>query len=355
MSAWCHGAPGIGLSRLRAFELLNKEEYKNDIEKAIHQTYKTTVEPGNIKRSYTLCHGGGGNAILFLEAYRQLGESKYLEYAEKVAENGLEYIQKYKKYSSGFTKTNDEDHSLFMGNAGIGYFYLQLLEPLTTPSILKPDVGEISKTPFDIKHTNIHRKLAEYNFSKTLSQAHNFKLEEESDSLQQNIIASTESIVNTINDKRITSIFNYEKQKLVLENAIESYSYIGIKKTIETENNEEFIAKLDGKTLLSHTYKMNENTLLFNSEWNCLKPSIIKKEDCHILIMADSDIIKEHELSAFSYFVLNGFKTPKNAREVLNEIIDLYQVTSVKDKKTIEESLISQIKEALRSVVLVKC
>lgn len=38
--AWCHGAPGIGLSRLRAYELTRKEKYRKSAEAAIAITLK---------------------------------------------------------------------------------------------------------------------------------------------------------------------------------------------------------------------------------------------------------------------------------------------------------------------------
>ena len=43
--AWCHGAPGIGLSRLRAFALTGDETYKQEAEAAIIGTYRPLMMP----------------------------------------------------------------------------------------------------------------------------------------------------------------------------------------------------------------------------------------------------------------------------------------------------------------------
>jgi lantibiotic modifying enzyme len=44
INAWCNGAVGIGLSRLRAFEILGKTHYKKEVEHAIKKTIDTTIK-----------------------------------------------------------------------------------------------------------------------------------------------------------------------------------------------------------------------------------------------------------------------------------------------------------------------
>ena len=49
MTAWCHGAPGIALSRLRAYELLGDETCKDEAITALQTTRKwieTTLASG---------------------------------------------------------------------------------------------------------------------------------------------------------------------------------------------------------------------------------------------------------------------------------------------------------------------
>ncbi|MGH7599051.1 MAG: lanthionine synthetase LanC family protein [bacterium] len=132
MNAWCHGAPGIGLSRLRAFELLKKEEYADAARVAIQTTLEAESKLKNnceevAARSYTLCHGSGGNAELFLEAYKIFGNEKYLLLAEKVALQTLAHGKMNHGYISGYGRAGTQkDLSLFMGKAGVGYFYLRV-------------------------------------------------------------------------------------------------------------------------------------------------------------------------------------------------------------------------------------
>src|SRR6185503_13484238 len=85
MSAWCHGGPGIGLSRLRAFETLGERRWLDDAHAAIRSTLASLVDP---QMNYSLCHGRGGNTETLLEAARVLGDASLLERPREVAVEG---------------------------------------------------------------------------------------------------------------------------------------------------------------------------------------------------------------------------------------------------------------------------
>ena len=61
-TSWCHGAPGIGLSRLHMLKHINDPVFYSEIEIAI----KTTLSYG-FDRNHCLCHGGLGNLELLLK------------------------------------------------------------------------------------------------------------------------------------------------------------------------------------------------------------------------------------------------------------------------------------------------
>jgi lantibiotic biosynthesis protein len=67
MSAWCHGAPGIGLARLRAYQLTGNEIYASESRNIVSATIKSLNIPhGN----YSSCHGLFGNAETLLNVSR---------------------------------------------------------------------------------------------------------------------------------------------------------------------------------------------------------------------------------------------------------------------------------------------
>jgi hypothetical protein len=134
---WCHGAPGIGLTRLRAYEILNDTTCKYEASVATNTTYemiKTALHEGNA--NFSLCHGLAGNAELLLYARRLLGEewTQKSSLAFEVAEAGIE-ASKRKKGAWSCGVSQGETPSLLLGLAGIGYFYLRLYNP-AIPSIL---------------------------------------------------------------------------------------------------------------------------------------------------------------------------------------------------------------------------
>jgi len=69
MVAWCHGAAGIALTRLRAFEILGSPEYRDEATSAVETTCRDTPRYGS---SHCLCHGIFGNCESLLEGSRIL-------------------------------------------------------------------------------------------------------------------------------------------------------------------------------------------------------------------------------------------------------------------------------------------
>jgi lantibiotic modifying enzyme len=129
---WCHGAGGIGFSRLRAWQILRDDETLSDARIAL-----ATVENSLVRgRSFCLCHGIGGNADLLIYASQVLGEGRWLRAAQAAGEMGAERIErKNRPWASGLP-TGNETPGLMVGLAGIGYFYLRLADPARTPTVL---------------------------------------------------------------------------------------------------------------------------------------------------------------------------------------------------------------------------
>jgi hypothetical protein len=61
---WCHGAPGIGLSRLRAFELTGDEQYQREARLALRATSRALRD--STLTGFSLCHGILGTRNYYL-------------------------------------------------------------------------------------------------------------------------------------------------------------------------------------------------------------------------------------------------------------------------------------------------
>jgi class II lanthipeptide synthase len=135
MTAWCHGAPGIGLARLRAFELTGQDVYRQEAEAALRSTLQAVEDALSQGGNYSLCHGIGGNCELPLLAAELLERPELRQVAERAAREGIEaYEARGRPWPCG-TRGGVPDPSLLVGEAGIGAFYLRLADP-ETPSVL---------------------------------------------------------------------------------------------------------------------------------------------------------------------------------------------------------------------------
>lgn len=131
MSAWCHGAPGIGLTRLRAWQLLGDEVFREEAAAAVRATLRSLDEP---RMNYSLCHGRAGNCETLLMAADVLGDASLRERAEECMREGCEAYGAAEAWPSGTMGAGPEP-SLLLGDAGTGHFLLRLYSP-AVPSVL---------------------------------------------------------------------------------------------------------------------------------------------------------------------------------------------------------------------------
>ena len=127
---WCHGAPGILLSKLIMIESGCADEYTmEDVLRAIGIMKKRAF--GN---DYCLCHGDMGNISILNYAANVLNDSELK--AECLATLD-EFINKYflPSWKQGEFK-QIENSSLMVGIVGAGYAFLQFYKPDLLPDIL---------------------------------------------------------------------------------------------------------------------------------------------------------------------------------------------------------------------------
>lgn len=129
MTAWCHGAPGVGLGRLNCIRFLNDEQIYAEIQIAI----KTTLANG-FGANQSLCHGDFGNLELILQAGEILSDPELQDRTYRLAARILAGVGKG-GWKSG-EPLNLEVPGLMTGLAGIGYGLLRLARPSSIPSIL---------------------------------------------------------------------------------------------------------------------------------------------------------------------------------------------------------------------------
>jgi hypothetical protein len=136
---WCHGAPGIALTRLRAYELLGEPCYRAEAATALTTTRQAAsaalAVPGH---DFSLCHGLAGMIEVLragLPALEPAGASATVALARAVAAAGqARYGEPGATWPCG--AGGGETPGLFLGLAGIGLFYLRQHHPATPPVVL---------------------------------------------------------------------------------------------------------------------------------------------------------------------------------------------------------------------------
>lgn len=132
MTAYCHGAPGVGLARLTALRTSQDPDVRRDLDIAVRTTLRTGFEAGD-----SLCHGTLGNLELVLSAGEQLGDAELSREGIRLATGLLRTAQ-----SDGWlcgVPGGVETPGLMAGLAGIGYGLLRIAAPDQVPSVLTVD------------------------------------------------------------------------------------------------------------------------------------------------------------------------------------------------------------------------
>lgn len=130
ISAWCHGATGIGLGRLHAHAVHDLEIARIDVGRAV---IRTLADP--LLSNHSLCHGNLGNLDFLIQA------AAFVQLPDHEIGNRMKWILgsiKSKGWRCGVPQ-GAEVPGLMRGLAGIGYGLLRAALPSRLPSVLTLD------------------------------------------------------------------------------------------------------------------------------------------------------------------------------------------------------------------------
>jgi lantibiotic modifying enzyme len=138
MVAWCHGAAGIGLARLRARALdpARGAAYAAAAHAALDTTAATLEGLVNLPGGdATLCHGLCGLAETLLTGGQWLGEEGYRTRARAATAALVARHAAAGDWPSG-VPSRGPSPSLMLGTAGVGYHLLRQYDPRRVPPVL---------------------------------------------------------------------------------------------------------------------------------------------------------------------------------------------------------------------------
>ncbi|MEA5595922.1 type 2 lanthipeptide synthetase LanM family protein [Rivularia sp. UHCC 0363] len=132
MVTWCHGAPGIVISRLGILSIYPTDEIHQDVEIGLRTTQRYGLQDVD-----HLCCGNFGRIEVLLVAGQKLYSSQLLENAQKKAAWVVAKADKIGTYQLfGNLPNSLFNPGFFQGTAGIGYQLLRLAYPQVLPSVL---------------------------------------------------------------------------------------------------------------------------------------------------------------------------------------------------------------------------
>lgn len=220
MNAWCHGAPGILLSRHNlGFANENVKDSKKEV-----------INSLNNLSNHSLCHSGIGNALCLLSVD---DGAAYKDDLNNLCSTLIDYFQKNKVFISGY---NDKSFykSLMMGDLGVMYFMLKIYKFIKNGKIdnnvLYPTVisnGEksymLNKTFSNYNFDYISKMIIRNHYPKTLSLIEKQQIEIVilKEKIEQSFIKEMDKIDNIL----IKDVFIYERKIRKAMNEGTSYSY----------------------------------------------------------------------------------------------------------------------------------
>lgn len=127
---WSHGAAGIGLVFLRAYEVLQDPAYYEIALKC----GATTFAYGDFRHNITQCIGLSGCGELFIELYRVSKDTSWLQHAMAFAEMALGYRVQLPEGDAWPTDEPGLFSADYMyGASGLGHYFLRLWKPGEIP------------------------------------------------------------------------------------------------------------------------------------------------------------------------------------------------------------------------------
>jgi hypothetical protein len=318
---------------------------------------------------------------LFLEAYRTLKEESYLSLAETVARRALAYIEQKDIYLSGFADAGkEEDTSLFMGNAGIGYFYLRVLSPSTVPSILLPRLEAESVEPkpgssyphIGISIGEIEKRVLNRYFQRTIGVGEKLlgdglndyfagRTRQNQQGFKESFIDfAAEAIPRLPPEKRelAAEIFDLERHKLRMDEAVSSHSLLSIQDQVRAKEAGKW-GKGD-ESILALRLALAPEVEIGTSCWNWdlksdrpwLQNLEAEPDEFYLLLKPAAKGVMEEPLSPFSYVVLAAFEEAQLVKEAIPEVIDAFESLSPEEEKILQDKIIEQVLVALSSGIL---
>lgn len=361
MIAWCHGAPGIGLSRLRAADTFKKEIYEKDIKTATSKTIETFMHMGDL----SICHGMAGNFILLNEAAKLINkEGKSTELSNAI----LDKI-------ANIDSIDEPYRGLFLDqNVGRAYLYSYLLQDNPEPSILMPsitskidDEDKLNKENYSYVFADrkmIFHALLSSGFERTLDILKNTNeagldelicgLNAEEDIYDKFTHFVEETIKQNDNyGSLIEEIFEIERDTIALYREMPSITLWHTKNQVIHEDINAMLL-LSEAEFFNQKVEINADIVFKQTSWKWnqedFTENINKQAEEFWQIIFLNNLIKPEEiyLSKLEAVILNEFEEEAQIKAVIDNIVAQFNIQDNEQELQVRNKVCSIIKDFMR-------
>ncbi|WP_339922861.1 lanthionine synthetase LanC family protein [uncultured Cyclobacterium sp.] len=357
-NGWCNGAVGIGLARLKGYQLTKDPELLQDAKNAARKTVQTDVSEDNPFGSYTLCHGGCGNAELFLEYARTTGDKTYFKHACYVAEKAIAQHKEQGLLRCGYGGHSAEDISLFMGTAGIGHHFLRLLDGKKVGSVLLPQISGqkwLSKDKgfnyLNLSLSALKKNLLKKSFPKSIDSMLFSSLPSSTDpnsNIDQTLKEMEHKLLDsTASNNHLEEIFKIEWAKVQIDwkSTSDVLSYIKSKVVQERTEN----------ILLFESEKLTETMLILNPdlEYNRTNEHAQNESGSYLVHRPAFNGVIVIELDELRFEICQQFQNATSIRAAFDVFLASYDTANLPNITSTYQLYIQNVVAAMKEQIII--
>ncbi len=369
VNAWAHGTTGIGLVRLRAFEMTQAEVFYRESTAALHKTMRDLTH--TFWADYSLCSGAGGMAEFILESSQTLAYPEMHTYACEVAAQAIRLRNTHGHYPSTWGPTI-EDPSLLLGISGIGYLFLRLLTPDKVDSILLPRLPvttspkPLSMQSYAYSLSSIRQKVWGKHFKRTLLLLGQLQgeavlaifLEEnfpDPSNEYKYLIRHLQTRIQTLTNPYrsvVQECFRLEKKQVAMQ--IDSKS--GIYHQIYRQAQAQQWATCQGlsmESFLKQTFVRCRHIQILANHWDWSEANesgwntnlCTPKRFFPLLLVSSQGQVEEYPISSFSYLILSHLHTLTSLVQLIESLKTDLSAHSPEEIDKLQTSSIAQVRQ----------
>jgi len=355
-----NGTAGIGLTRLQAYQVLKKQMYLDDFNKALSKIEQTNCKKNNGIEENT------SKIIFYYRASQVLNDKSYFEKAQQLLKHIIE------------DNDNKLDCSLFGGKSGIAYLAMLLSDNSPISSIFLPsnESKSISKISSE-RYPNINIQMAELKeicfknrFNRTfvlIEKIDNPFLKDDLRTVNFNDTYNFKVFIERSKNEQLKDCFNLEYEKYSMEIAIQNTALLHIKEALYLEDIQ-FLFNLQDDQFQNIVLILNPEARIIKTCWDWISPiNPETNEPIHftdnlnnekaefdnlIYPISELNSIKEKKLTVLGSLIAGIFENPKIIKKAIDEILNAFEIESDDEIPVIKKMAVDYIYKYIEEGIL---